>query len=84
MFSGIQKVNKQEKAGKTVKTLPMFFVAGKEDPVGNFGKSVENVYRRYKAAGYLDIEIKLYEEDRHEILNEVDREVVFKHNSILY
>lgn len=78
MFSGIQKVNKQEKEGKTVKTLPMFFVAGKEDPVGNFGKSVENVYRRYKAAGYQDIEIKLYEEDRHEILNEVDREVVFE------
>lgn len=78
MFSGIQKVNKQEKEGKTVKTLPMFFVAGKEDPVGNFGKSVENVYRRYKAAGYQDVEIKLYEEDRHEILNEVDREVVFE------
>lgn len=77
MFSGIQKMNEQEKEGKTIKTLPIFFVAGKEDPVGNYGKSVESVYRQYKAAGYQDIEMKLYEKDRHEILNETDREVVF-------
>ncbi len=77
MFSGMQKMNEQEKEGKTIKTLPIFFVAGKEDPVGNYGKSVESVYHRYKAAGYQDIEMKLYEEDRHEILNETDREVVF-------
>jgi len=78
MFSGIQKMNKQEKEGKTIKTLPIFFVAGKEDPVGNYGKSVESVYQQYKAAGYQDVEMKLYEEDRHEILNEVDREIVFE------
>ncbi len=77
MFSGIQKMNEQEKEGKTIKTLPIFFVAGKEDPVGNYGKSVESVYRQYKAAGYQDIEMKLYEKDRHEILNETDREIVF-------
>lgn len=78
MFSGMEKMNQQEKEEKTLKSLPMFFVAGKEDPVGNYGKGVETVYGRYKAAGYQDVEIKLYEEDRHEILNEVDREVVFK------
>ena len=56
----------------------MLFVAGKEDPVGNYGKGVETVYSRYKAAGYQNVEMKLYAEDRHEILNEVDRDVVFK------
>lgn len=78
MFSGMEKMNQQEKEERTIKSLPMLFVAGKEDPVGNYGKGVETVYSRYKAAGYQDVEIKLYEEDRHEILNEVDREVVFK------
>ena len=77
MFSGMAKMNQQEKAGKALKTLPIFFVAGKEDPVGNYGKGVEHVYRQYKAAGYQDVEMKLYEEDRHEILNEVDRKTVF-------
>lgn len=77
MFCGIQAVNRQEKNGKVPKTLPIFFVAGKEDPVGNFGKSVENIYKNYRSCGIKDVSIKLYENDRHEILNEVDRKMVF-------
>ena len=77
MFCGIQEVNRQEKNGKIPKTLPIFLVAGKDDPVGNFGKSVENIYKDYKSCGIEDVSIKLYENDRHEILNEVDRSLVF-------
>ena len=61
----------------SITLLPIFFVAGKEDPVGNYGKGVDNVYCKYVAAGYEDVKIKLYEGDRHEILNELDRDVVF-------
>lgn len=78
MFSGMKKMNQQEKAGKTEKTLSLLFVAGENDPVGNYGKSVEKVYEMYKNSGYLDTERKLYPNDRHEILNELDRDVVYK------
>lgn len=78
MFCGIQAVNRQERNEKVPKTLPIFFVAGREDPVGNFGKSVENIYKNYKSCGIQDVSIKLYEKDRHEILNEVDRRIVFE------
>ena len=61
MFCGIQEVNRQEKNGKIPKTLPIFLVAGKDDPVGNFGKSVENIYKDYKSCGIEDVSIKLYE-----------------------
>ena len=36
---------------------------------------------RFVAAGYKDVEMKIYAEDRHEILNEVDRDIVY--NDIL-
>lgn len=78
MFSGMARMNKQEKAGKIPKELPIYFVAGAEDPVGNFGKAVENVYNRYRKCGQKDVEIKLYKDDRHEILNEDDREQVYQ------
>ena len=77
MFSGMIKMNQQEKEGKISKKLPVLFIAGKEDPVGNYGKSVENVYKKYKQCGMQDVKLKLYENDRHEILNELDREQVF-------
>ena len=77
MFTGMKRMNRQERLCKTSKDLPLFFVAGKEDPVGKKGVAVENVYNRYKKRGYRDVELKLYEGDRHEILNEVDRDVVY-------
>lgn len=78
MFSGMAKMNKQESEGKLPKSLPVLLVSGAEDPVGNYGKSVEKVYQRYKECGIQDVEMKLYENDRHEILNEVDRDIVFQ------
>ena len=81
MFDGMSKMNAQEKAGKIVKNLPMFFVAGAEDPVGNNGKGVEAVYRKYQEKGAENVQIKLYPGDRHEILNELDKDIVY--NDIL-
>lgn len=78
MFTGMIRMNKQERLCKTLKELPLFFVAGKEDPVGDKGIAVQNVYNRYKKCGYQDVEIKLYEGDRHEILNETDRDRVYE------
>jgi alpha-beta hydrolase superfamily lysophospholipase len=78
MFDGMSKMNASEKNGNFPKELPMFFVAGSEDPVGNHGKGVETVYQRYLEKGAKNTNIKLYADDRHEILNELDRETVYE------
>ena len=69
---------KKESIQKVPKELPVFFVAGADDPVGSFGKDVKRVYERYVSAGIQDVRIKLYEGDRHEILNETDRQQVYE------
>ena len=56
----------------------MFFVSGACDPVGNMGKGVEAARDKFVAAGMQDVSLKLYDNDRHEILNETDREVVYE------
>lgn len=63
---------------KMPKTLPVFFVAGDHDPVGNYGKGVEEVYESFKSIGMEDVEMKLYDGYRHEILNEIDKEIVYE------
>ena len=78
MFDGMSKMNASEKNGRFPKELPMFFVAGSEDPVGAHGKGVETVYQRYLEKGAKDAKIKLYADDRHEILNELDKDVVYE------
>ncbi len=58
--------------------LPVLFVAGEEDPVGEYGKAVKAVYDDFAARGMKQVELKLYPNDRHEILNEDDREQVYE------
>ena len=70
-------VNQKENAEKIPVNLPILMVAGDRDPVGEFGRAVKRVYKMYRVAGIKDITLKLYENDRHEILNETDKERVF-------
>ena len=65
-------------AGKVRKSLPVLFVSGDADPVGNLGEGTTAAYDSFKAAGIKDVSLKLYKGDRHEILNELDREQVFQ------
>lgn len=78
MFRGIEYIQKSAHIQQIPKDLPLFFVAGSDDPVGNNGKSVIKVYKQYKKAGIKDVKMKLYPNDRHEILNETDRDLVYE------
>ncbi|MBE5910707.1 alpha/beta fold hydrolase [Pseudobutyrivibrio sp.] len=60
------------------KSLPMFFVSGDADPVGNMGVGTKAAADMYIKAGMKDVTLKLYPGDRHEILHEIDREQVFE------
>lgn len=77
MFCGIQYAQKKAHIKQIPENLPLFLVAGGEDPVGDFGKSVHSVAEIYRECGMKDVQLKLYPDDRHEILNELDRQDVF-------
>lgn len=70
--------NQMENVKKVSAKLPLFLVSGADDPVGDLGEGVKRVYNMFKEAGSCDITWKLYENDRHEILNEPDRQRVFE------
>jgi len=78
MFEGMKVLDTKGSVDRIRKDIPIFFVAGADDPVGDFGKGVKKIYEKYKAAGIQDVSIKLYEKDRHEILNEKDRGQVYE------
>ena len=58
--------------------LPILFVSGEEDPVGDWGEGVKKAFKIYRENTLCDLEIRLYKDDRHEILNELDKEQVFE------
>ena len=56
--------------------LPVFFIDGTCDPVGNYTKSVLKLIKIYKHIGVKNITYKFYPEARHELLNEINRDEV--------
>lgn len=65
-------------AARVPRGLPVLFVAGADDPVGDCGRDVERAERRLHRAGVEDVGLILYGEMRHEILNETGRALVYE------
>ena len=78
LFELIARTKKKEYMKCIPKELPVYIIAGKDDPVGAYGVAVEGVYKRYKELGMTDVEMKLYPDARHELLNEAVRENVME------
>lgn len=78
LFKVLKFIGKDKNIRKMDKSLPVLLAAGACDPVGENGAGVKRVYERFKKDGLSDVSLKLYENDRHEILNEIDRETVYE------
>ncbi|MDQ1149849.1 alpha/beta fold hydrolase [Sphingobacterium zeae] len=60
------------------KNLPIVFISGQDDTIGDFGIGVEKSAAQLRAQGQTDITLKLYAGMRHEILNEDCKMEVFQ------
>ena len=70
-FKGLRSLYTKKYAEGLKKGLPVLLVSGAQDPVGNMGKNVEKLHRYYtQKAGMQNVKLKLFENSRHEFLNE--------------
>ncbi|MBW1878137.1 MAG: alpha/beta hydrolase [Deltaproteobacteria bacterium] len=61
---------------KIRKDLPIYLFSGSRDPVGEMGKSVRALTASYESVGLSRVTLKLYEDGRHEMMNETNHEEV--------
>ena len=57
--------------------LPMLFISGSMDPIGQYGKGVRKAVMKYVDHG-CDVNIRIYRDARHELLFELNREEVMR------
>lgn len=74
----IKRAHSDDYVNKIPKQIPLFIVAGEEDPVGNYGEVVPGLKAIYDAKGIENVEAKSYAGARHEILNENCKEEVME------
>ncbi|MBQ8825533.1 MAG: lysophospholipase [Oscillospiraceae bacterium] len=73
----VKYVSAADWSAKTDKALPVLVMGGSEDPVGEYGKYPKELFNCLVNSGAQDVEFKLYDGLRHELLNEVGKEEIF-------
>ena len=77
MFTGILRLYDPDFLNRMPKDLPLLFLAGDADPVGEQSKGVQRAIDSLKAVGVQNITQKFYPGARHELLMELNRQEVF-------
>ncbi len=78
MFTGILRLQDPELLARVPKDLPVLFLSGKADPVGNQGRGVLRAAKSLRDAGVEHVRVKLYPGARHELLMEKNHQQVFE------
>ncbi|MBC1621588.1 alpha/beta hydrolase [Listeria welshimeri] len=75
----VVKVSQQKETLESVPNdLPILLLSGSDDPVGHFGKDTPKIALALEKAGVEDVTYKIYENARHELVNELCKETVFQ------
>ncbi len=77
MMVGIKFITTKENLASMNKDMPVYFMSGSMDPVGECGKGVQIAYNNFLETGMKDVSIKLYPDGRHEMLNELNKDEVY-------
>lgn len=77
LFNMIKTSNSQSWFAEYPKDLPTLIISGDMDPVGNYGKGPDYVYKHLLISGCNRVDLKMYEGARHELFNETNSEEVF-------
>lgn len=77
MLEGIIYIQNEQNISKMNTTLPVFFIAGGDDPVGDYGKSVRKTAQVFQQH-HMDVACRVYPLCRHEILKELNKQEIFE------
>lgn len=78
LFSVLNSVSGDKWYSDVPKSMRIRLIAGTDDPVGNYGKGVREVYEKLVATGHENVSIRLFDGLRHEIHNEDERFDVYR------
>ncbi|MDB5079231.1 MAG: lysophospholipase [Chloroflexi bacterium] len=76
-FLAQKEIAKAENLDKIPKSLPVFLLSGDKDIITDNGTVTRTQYEQFKQVGLTDVQYKLYKDQRHSILREVNRCEVF-------
>jgi len=78
LFRMLKFIHKPDLYHNADKNMPVLIFSGENDPVGNFTKGPKKMYAFLKSKGFANLTLTIYPGGRHEMLNEVNKNEVYK------
>ncbi len=78
LLDGLQYITPTANLAQIDADLPLLIIGGSRDPVSE-GKRLKDLAGAVREAGVRDVQLKIYPEARHELLNESNRDEVTAH-----
>ncbi len=78
LFSTLSYLTVRSNLERMPRDLPVLFISGAQDAVGSNGEAPKKTAVQFKSLGLKKTVCKIYPQCRHEILNELNKEEVFK------
>ncbi|WP_236232832.1 alpha/beta hydrolase [Pseudomonas tohonis] len=78
LLGGLQTITPVKNLAQIDPDLPLLVVGGARDPVSD-GRRLDDLARALGEAGVKDVQLKIYPDARHELLNETNRDEVTAH-----
>ncbi|XMB72477.1 alpha/beta hydrolase [Mycoplasmatota bacterium WC30] len=78
MMKWIQFIDSIKNLNQGRKDMPIYFMSGADDALSHYGKQIKKLYKEMEKIGYSNIKMKIFPECRHEILNELNKDEVYK------
>jgi alpha-beta hydrolase superfamily lysophospholipase len=72
MFAGARRLADPAEVARMPHYLPVYLAVGSKDPVNGELTLLWALVDRYRAAGLNDVTVRVYDDGRHEILNEIN------------
>jgi alpha-beta hydrolase superfamily lysophospholipase len=79
LLGGLGELHKPVAVARVPRDLPIYVVAGSRDPVSNGTKTLRTLLDLYAAARLTNVTHRFYEDGRHELLNDTNRDEVIGH-----
>ncbi|MCD7981912.1 MAG: alpha/beta hydrolase [Clostridiales bacterium] len=79
LLSAMKACSAKEHLSRMNPAIPVLFVSGKDDAVGNFGKGVQKAAGMFKGEQFADVTVKLFDGMRHDVFREKKCQEVYEY-----
>jgi alpha-beta hydrolase superfamily lysophospholipase len=79
LFKALSVIYKEDRISKIPKHLPIHLMSGSNDPVGANSKGPLSLAARLEKADLNNVTLRIFDQMRHECLNEQGNDAVMKH-----